>query len=486
MFYTPVFYSLALYSVLPATRNPARIPKIPINAVIHPLAGHQTATANGASDKSCPPQLTRNPPATQPATGTRKKADRTAITTVNRLPTLLSEPETGSRQGQATERTAQVGANTGRGAAPRNQHANRSDHKRPAKGVAAGTAVTKSGTVTSPKPAGGLTGADIRNLTAVLEQAMAANTKANYRCQWRRFTEWTGNRGVSALPADRAYVAAYLAERFEREGHKPATLRTAAAAIACIHRAAGLVDPCAEAEVRRVLSGATRKAGKKQKQAAALTADALVRIRATAHAPRPGRGGRPENPAAAGRRGNMDVALISLMRDALLRVSEAAGLTWADIIAEHDGTGRLCIRRSKTDQEGEGAVLFIAATTMARLALIRDGADAGDRVFGLCRNQLAKRIKQAARAAGLGEGFSGHSPRVGMAQDLARAGTELPGLMNAGRWRSPAMPALYTRNETAGKGAVAQFYGSNLAGGGGGGLRQTGGEEWRTIRRGPR
>ena len=127
--------------------------------------------------------------------------------------------------------------------------------------------------------------------------------------------------------------------------------------------------------------------------------------------------------------------------------------------AEHDGTGRLLIRRSKTDPEGAGAIVFISAPTMALLASIRDGSAAGDRVFGLCHKQLAKRIKQAARAAGLGEGFSGHSPRVGMARDLARAGIELPSLMTAGRWRSPTMPALYTRNETAGKGAVAQFYG---------------------------
>ena len=148
------------------------------------------------------------------------------------------------------------------------------------------------------------------------------------------------------------------------------------------------------------------------------------------------------------------------MRDAMLRVSEAAALTWVDIVTEHDGTGRLRIRRSKTDPDGVGAVVYISAPTMARLAAIRDGAAAGDRVFGLRHNQMAKRIKQAAQAAGLGEGFSGHSPRVGMARDLARAGIELPGLMNAGRWRSPAMPALYTRNETAGKGAVAQFYGT--------------------------
>ena len=65
----------------------------------------------------------------------------------------------------------------------------------------------------------------------------------------------------------------------------------------------------------------------------------------------------------------------------------------------------------------------------------------------------------AARAAGLGDGFSGHSPRVGMARDLVRAGIELPSLMTAGRWRTPVMPAHYTRNEVAGRGAVAQFYG---------------------------
>ena len=77
------------------------------------------------------------------------------------------------------------------------------------------------------------------------------------------------------------------------------------------------------------------------------------------------------------------------MRDALLRVSEAVALTWGDLVTEPDGTGRLLIRRAKTDPEGEGAVLFIAAPTMARLAAIREDAAAGDRIFGLRRKQVA-------------------------------------------------------------------------------------------------
>ena len=63
-----------------------------------------------------------------------------------------------------------------------------------------------------------------------------------------------------------------------------------------------------------------------------------------------------------------------------------------------------------------------------------------------------------AERAGLGDGFSGHSARVGMAVDLARSGVELPALMAAGRWSAPAMPARYTSAETAGRGAVARWY----------------------------
>ena len=304
-----------------------------------------------------------------------------------------------------------------------------------------------------------LTESDIGNLSAVLDHEVAWNTMKNYRVQWKNFIMWAVERGIRALPAAPAQVAAYLAERIEEYGHKPATLRAAAAAIAFVHRKAGLDDPCASPEVKRTLRSAARKAGRRQKQAEALTAEALASIRSTVCNPRRGRGGRFESQKSAGCRGNLDIALISLMRDAMLRVSEAAVLTWADIVTEADGTGRLLIRRSKTDAEGEGVVAFLSAPTMVALRLICSARVTTDSVFGLRPNQISRRIKQAAQMAGLGDGFSGHSPRVGMARDLARAGIELPRLMNAGRWRNPAMPAHYTRNETAGKGAVAQFHG---------------------------
>ena len=309
-----------------------------------------------------------------------------------------------------------------------------------------------------PQPTAGLTESDVGNLNAVLDHEMAPNTAMNYRLQWRSFVAWALKKGVQVLPADPAQVAAYLANRLEERGHKPATLQMAAAAIAYVHRTTGLVNPCAWPEVKRTLRSAIRKAGKAQKQAQALTAEALAAIRSTAHEPRLGRGGKLESPRVARRRGDLDVALVSLMRDAMLRVSEAAALQWRDIETESDETGRLLIRRSKTDVDGDGAVAFLSTQTMEALSRIRNGAPGSESVFGLRPNQMTQRIKKAALAAGLGDGFSGHSPRVGMARDLARAGIELPSLMIAGRWRTPGMPAHYIRNETAGKGAVAQFY----------------------------
>ena len=53
---------------------------------------------------------------------------------------------------------------------------------------------------------------------------------------------------------------------------------------------------------------------------------------------------------------------------------------------------------------------------------------------------------------------AGQSLRVGMAQDLTAAGFELSGIMQAGRWKSPEMPAKYSARLSAKNGAVAGYY----------------------------
>ena len=163
----------------------------------------------------------------------------------------------------------------------------------------------------------------------------------------------------------------------------------------------------------------------------------------------------------------MDLALMQVMRDGLLRRSEAAALRWGDVEFHADGSGRLNIARSKTDQAAGGATLYLGPAAVEALLAIRPEeavTDPAGSVFGLSASQISRRIKAADRMAGLGDGFSAHSPMVGMAQDLSAAGAELPELMTAGRWDSPTMPARYTEAQAAGRGAVAQYYRGGLRG----------------------
>jgi site-specific recombinase XerD len=60
------------------------------------------------------------------------------------------------------------------------------------------------------------------------------------------------------------------------------------------------------------------------------------------------------------------------------------------------------------------------------------------------RGEVARIFKKLARRAGLDPAtVSGHSGWVGMAKDLVAFGADLPAVMQAERWQTPAMPARY-------------------------------------------
>ncbi len=145
------------------------------------------------------------------------------------------------------------------------------------------------------------------------------------------------------------------------------------------------------------------------------------------------------------------------MSDALLRVSEAVALTVADL--EADGPNTVRVRKSKTDQGGEGAALFVGPSTVAAVrrwleaagiededAPIFQRMDKGGTVRGpLSTQSVRKIIKQRAKAAGVEGKVPSHSLRVGSAQSLAAAGAGLVDMQQAGRRSSPAMPGHYAR-----------------------------------------
>ncbi len=169
-------------------------------------------------------------------------------------------------------------------------------------------------------------------------------------------------------------------------------------------------------------------------------------------------------------RGMRDAALIAVGSDALLRVSEMVAINAGDIERDTDGSAVLHVRRSKTDQEGMGATCYLGRRTvevldswMASAGIGQDGDEAvfrSTRKGGAVGSRLSDRSARsivAARCGRSNERVSGHSLRVGSALSLARAGASLVELQQAGRWKSPEMPARYTRGESARRGPVARL-----------------------------
>jgi hypothetical protein len=83
---------------------------------------------------------------------------------------------------------------------------------------------------------------------------------------------------------------------------------------------------------------------------------------------------------------------------------------------------------------------------------VNKGSGVGSR---LTTRDVPRILKRVVELAGLeAKGISGHSCRVGMAQDLAVEGAELPAIMQAGRWKSPEMPVRYAECMIAGRGGL--------------------------------
>ena len=245
--------------------------------------------------------------------------------------------------------------------------------------------------------------------------------KGSYVYQWRLFEEWCRESGRQPFPAVPEDVSAYIDWR-SSAGARPSTLRVITSAIARLHLDAGYSNPC-EGEVDQRVMAIVRSHGPAPRRSVPLDLFAYLAIRETAHLPRISRGGRLESEESARRRGAYDIAVIGLMRDARLRVKETAHIRWADI--EHSGTalsgyGTVAVRDA--DRPGEPEYRYLSKDTMRLLAEIRGTAGDDERIITLQPKQLTTRVAAAARQAGLGEGYSAASPRLGMLLDLETIG----------------------------------------------------------------
>ena len=152
------------------------------------------------------------------------------------------------------------------------------------------------------------------------------------------------------MPPDEGALLAYT-KALADGGASLSRIRLLAAALA---KAGAYADvaKCVPPSVRMAIGALAAKRGRsgdEPKQATGVRADALLRVAMAAQRPRP-RGRGVESDALAEHRAALDVAIVLVMRDGLLRVSECAALRWTDVALNPDESATAVIHRRKTSR----------------------------------------------------------------------------------------------------------------------------------------
>ena len=280
---------------------------------------------------------------------------------------------------------------------------------------------------------------------------LAYNTKKLRAEGMAVWATWATVNQRRILPAEPASVANFIA-RLAELGRSTPTIREHLKGIVTYHNLLGLDSPVTN-QVTKVVQAIQRLHGRWGKQASGLSRQDVKAIERTAFTPL-----RRETPEQTRERGLKIIALVKLMRDCLLRRSEAASATWGDISPYDDGSGVLFIEASKMDKVGKGAALYVPQATMDALSVIRNGASDADTIFGWNERKISYRITQTTRLAGLNGKFSTHSMRRGMAQELTSANVTIDELKEAGRWDDDGISVRYGLPDDPKKGTVADYY----------------------------
>ena len=290
--------------------------------------------------------------------------------------------------------------------------------------------------------------AAISNKTGKLVKAsIAPSTIETYRLAMQQLEIWLEGRSLSDN-----LLANYITALYQ-DGKSPSTISKIVAAVkwTAKNHGGGISFEITE----KALASIRRKGkGRGRGQVDAITWEEVEQICALAEA---------EGTVA----GLRDSALIRLMSDCLLRISEAVAVDAEDV------NSALRVHQSKTNAGTTGITdvrLYIGTPTQEAIKRYCEAAGItegplfrwirrGDNIAGtrLTIDGVRKIIQRRARKAGVEGKISGHSLRIGSAVSLAQAGASVVNMQVAGRWKSPQMPAHYARAELIEQGAIARF-----------------------------
>lgn len=267
-----------------------------------------------------------------------------------------------------------------------------------------------------------------------LDGAYAPNTLRAYKADMFEFIAYCDKTGDCPLPGQPKAVAEFLMQTVS-QGIKSSTIRRKVSSISAIHRLSSLDDPTKHSEVKITQRKIFRQLGTRFDQAYPITRSLLTKMLAA---------------CGDDLHGLRDRALLLVAYDSMRRRSELISLRIEDIEWLPDDSASVLLRKSKTDQFGMGKWMLLTPETTHALqqwlsvakineGLLFRGVRSSDAITdGLCESRISRIYKTLARKAGLNESvvqsISGHSMRVGGAQDLLNSGASLPQIMVKGGW----------------------------------------------------
>ena len=276
-----------------------------------------------------------------------------------------------------------------------------------------------------------------------LEGAFAPNTLRAYKSDWQHYAAWCENNQYEPLQSTEDTFAAYVLAMGETL--TTATIRRRIASLKTLFKLAKAPNPTDEPEVILTLKRLHRKLGRAQKQAAPLTHDIYEKLIGVCRED------------IVGMRNKL---LLQLGHETMRRRSELCSFTFEDVHRLPNGHPVLLLKRSKTDQYGDGKMIPIS---QALYDLIEQWKrklkeDKGFILRGFKRNLKPNRqlnpssintiLKQLQQKAGVTDqdALSGHSFRVGTAIDLLEKGMPIEKIMLKGGWKSETTAIKYLRN----------------------------------------
>jgi site-specific recombinase XerD len=261
-----------------------------------------------------------------------------------------------------------------------------------------------------------------------LKLSKANNTIRAYKSDFKDFSNFCAKNGFRSLPSEPKIVSLYLT--YLSSSSKISTLKRRIASISVIHRLKGLYIDTKHPIIIENLMGIRRKIGSYQKSKKPILINELKEI-VNAINDVNSRKNKLDDERTA-----RDKAIILTGFAGGFRRSELVSINYEDLEFVTEGV-KIFIRRSKTDQSGEGMIKalpyfenknFCPVTWLKKwleISKIKTGL-----IFNISDKSVALLVKKYASIAGLDSSvYSGHSLRSGFATVSAEFGADERSIM---------------------------------------------------------